>query len=142
MYIASLHHLTIYINSDFGERKVGICRYEDFPEGYYQKQKDDPYYKIGNGENQVEVNKRMSLALSKIVRENKNKRVIVVSHSTAIFSLLRNWCEIIKEDGIYKILYKGNCLLNGKMHSPDLFKLEFDDNENLLNIENIRDWED
>ncbi len=142
MWIADKTGLDIHIDSDFGERKVGISRYEDFPDGYYERQKEDPYYKVGDGENQIEVNQRMSLALSKVIRANKGKRIIIVSHSTAISFLLKNWCSMIKEDDYYVLSYKDHVLFNGKMHSPDLFKLEFDDEENLLNIEVIRDWEE
>ncbi len=72
-------------------------------------------------------------ALMKIMDENSGKKVVVVTHSTAIMFLLRKWCDI-EYDGNY--IYNGNIFFNGKWNYLETFKLEFEDN-NINSICNI-----
>ena len=136
-YIAQKNHIDINIMSDLGERKFGINSWEELPEDFERKQFLDEEYKIDSGENQKEVRERMYLALMNILKNNKDKRIAIVSHGTAISYLLRKWCDIKIEDNKMKYSYKGNTLLHNYFDYCETFKLEFDDNK-LRNIENIK----
>ena len=76
-------------------------------------------------------------AINKILKDYKNKRILVVSHATAISFLLKNWCNVSIEDDKLKYTYKDNILLHGYLNYLETFKLEFAEN-NLYNIERIR----
>jgi len=132
-YISERNNIDLNISSDFGERKVGIEKYEDMPEGYYAKQKDNSIYKIGIGENQIEVRERMTKAVNKLIEQHRGKKIAVVTHSTAISFFLTNWCELIKEEDYYLLKYKNKIITKGKMNSPEVFELNFIDS-NLYNI--------
>ena len=80
--------------SNLGERKFGIDSWNQLPENFERKQILDENYKIGTGENQKEVRDRMYFAIIKILNENKNKRIAIVSHATAISFLIKKWCDI------------------------------------------------
>ena len=97
----------------------------------------DENYKIGNGESQKEVSNRMHSTIMKILRENKNKRIAIVSHATAISYLLKKWCDIQVVDDKLKYSFNNNILLNGYFNYCETFKLEFDDNYELISIQNI-----
>ena len=134
-YIAERNNLEINVVSDLGERKFGINSWNELPEEFEKKQFLDDEYKIGNGENQREVRERMYNAIMKIVDENKEKRIAIVSHSTAITFLLRKWCEITND---YGMSFNDVNFFDGKWDYCKTFKLEFDNNNNLVSIKNIK----
>lgn len=137
-YIADKNNLDINVSSDLGERKFGIATWEELPDGLERKQFLDEEYKIGNGENQREVRDRMNRIVMKIVNENKDKRIAIVSHGTAISYLLKKWCDIEIEDDKMKYSFNGKILLHNYFDYCETFKLVFGDSNNLISIENIR----
>lgn len=136
-YLSTKDDLEINVISDLGERKFGINSWNELPESFERKQFLDENYKIGNGESQKEVSNRMYSTIMKILRENKNKRIAIVSHATAISYLLKKWCDIQVVDDKLKYSFNNNILLNGYFNYCETFKLEFDDNYELINIQNI-----
>ena len=136
-YIADKNNLDINIVSDLGERKFGITSWDELPDEFERKQFLDEEYKIGDGENQREVRERMYNAIMNIIDNNKDKRIAIVSHGTAISYLLKEWCDIELEEDKMKYSYKDKVLLHNYFNYCETFKLDFDDN-NLINIENIQ----
>ena len=66
-----------------------------------------------------------------------NKRIAIVSHATAIAFLLKKWCDIQIVDDKLRYTFQNRILLDGYFNYCETFKLEFDDNNQLMNIENI-----
>lgn len=124
----------INIDENFGERKFGINSWDELPSDFGERQFNDFDYKIGNGESIHQVIKREEDALKNILNECKNKKVLIVGHSTALAALFSKWCKI-NYDGPYT--YNGKEFFDGKWNYCETFKLEFDDN-NLISINNIR----
>lgn len=89
-YLAEKNILEINIVSDLGERKFGINSWDELPENFERKQFLDGNYKIGNGESQKEIRYRMYSTILEILNKNRNKRIAIVSHGTAISYLLKN----------------------------------------------------
>ena len=137
-YLAEKNNLEINIVSDLGERKFGINTWDELPENFERKQFLDENYKIGNGESQKEVSNRMYYAIMKILNQNKNKRIAIVSHATAISYLLKKWCDINIVDNKLRYSFNNNVLFDGYFNYCESFKLEFDDNKNIVDIENIK----
>lgn len=136
-YVAEKNNLEINIVSDLGERKFGISSWEELPENFERKQFLDENYKIGNGESQKEVSNRMYSTIMKILNENKNKRIAIVSHATAISYLLKKWCNINIVDDELRYNFNNNVIFDGYFNYCETFKLEFDDNNELVDIKNI-----
>lgn len=82
----------------------------------------------------------MYSSIIKILDENKEKKIAIVSHATAISYLLKKWCDIEIVDDKMRYSFNGNILLDGYFNYCETFKLEFNDNNVLVNIENIM-WE-
>lgn len=137
-YIANKNNLDINIVSDLGERKFGISTWEELPNGFERKQFLDENYKIGDGESQKEVSNRMYSVIMKILEENKNKRIAIVSHATAISYLLKKWCDIQIVDDKLRYSFNNNIILDGYFNYCETFKLVFDDKNKIINIENIK----
>lgn len=136
-YLSAKSGLEINIISDLGERKFGIDSWNQLPENFERKQFLDENYKIGDGESQKEVSNRMYSTIMKILDKNQNKRIAIVSHATAISYLLKKWCDIQVIDDKLRYNFNNNTILDGYFNYCETFKLEFDDNNKVINIENI-----
>ena len=93
-------------------------------------------YKTKNGESLNEVIKRELEALKYILNNYKEfncSKVLVVGHSTALASLFSVWCNITQEG----YFFKDKLFFDGKWNYCETFKLIFDDNDELISIENI-----
>lgn len=134
-YIALHNGVNINVIEDFDERKFGIDSYDELPENFEEMQKKDPNFKMEKGECQSDVAKRMYSSLIKVLNECMGKRVVIVSHATAITFLFMKL-------GIYKnkkIYFKNQVLIDDNFNwdAPEVFKLSFIDKE-LVSIENIK----
>ena len=134
-YLANKNNLEINIVSDFGERIYGVNNWNELPNNFEIMQFEDENYKLKNGESQKEVRERMYNKLVRIINNNKNKRIAIISHSTALLYLLGKWCHI-SYDG--NSTFNGKVFFNGKWNYCETFKLIFDDDLKLINIENIK----
>ena len=75
-YFAVNNNLKVNLDDRRRERIQGITTWEELSEDF--------------GESQIEVRKRMEEVFEEILNANKNKRVIIVNHSTATSFLLKN----------------------------------------------------
>lgn len=125
----------VKIEESFGERKFGINNWDELPSNFGEKQFKDFDYKLENGESINEVILREENALTEILQKHKGEKVLIVGHSTALASLFSKWCEI-SYTGPYK--YNGKEFFDGKWNYCETFRLEFDDENNLVSIENIK----
>ena len=135
--LSNIYNLPVNIINNIGERKFGISSWDELPIDFERKQLTDEDYKIGNGESQKEVKDRMYNALIKIIHNNVDKKIAIVSHATAISFLLKKWCDINFIDNKLQYIYKGKILLDGYFNHCETFKLVFD-GDILINIENIK----
>ena len=136
-YLAGRSNLEINVDSELGERKFGIDSWDELPEGFEKRQVMDENYKIGSGESQVEVRKRMYSVIMRILNSNRGKRIAVFSHATAIASLLKQWFNIEISKGKINVKFNGKTVFNDILNYCVSFKLEFDDNNNLVSVTGI-----
>jgi Fructose-2,6-bisphosphatase len=136
-YFASKNDLDILIDEDFRERRQGVSSYSELGEDFFTRQFEDENYKIGDGESQKEVRERMEKGLNNALEQYKDKRIVILSHATAIMFLFKKWCDITTDSFSFKITYKNKEVWNNQFDAPEVFKLTFDENE-LISIENIR----
>ena len=137
-YLSAKNNIEINIISDLGERKFGINSWNELPENFERKQFLDENYKLNNGENQKEVRDRMYSVIMKILNEYPDKRIAIVSHGTAISYLLKKWCEIDIFDNKLRCSFKNKMIFEVYFNYCETFKLEFDNENKLINIESIK----
>ena len=135
-YVCEQNKKPLFIDEDFNERKFGINSWEELPKDFFENQALDEEYKMPKGESKKEVKLRMYNALMKVVKQNKNKKALVVTHGSAMMFLFEEWCDITYDDG-YVVYFGNKLLLDRHMTAPDLFKLTFDDKNKLTDIEHI-----
>lgn len=135
-YIAELNNLRIKLDSRINERNLGINSINELPENFSKKSFDDKNLKFKNGESLNEVDKRFNEFINEILNKNNNKTVIVI-HGMILMSYLQTLCNFEFDGEKFKISYNNKIVINRKFKNPDVFKLEFDNENNLNNIENI-----
>lgn len=138
-YIAEKNRIPINIDSNLGERRLGdleelskIERTKKF--SYTTEQLLDCNLKNREGENSVEVRKRVIKSLNEIIRDNKNKRIVVVSHGADIKYTLLEWCTFNSDT--HEIMFKDKVIVGEKMNTPEVIKLSFKNNT-LIDIERL-----
>ena len=133
-YISNINKLNLIVNSAFGERKFGVNSWDELPTDFGLRQNNDENYKMGDGESQKEVRERVYKALMKVIDEYKDKRIVIVSHGSAILWLLKQWCDIDLKNKC--IIFNDKLILYDNIFNCTTFKLEFD-NKKLVDIEKI-----
>lgn len=134
-YFAFRNELKVNISALLGERKHGVHAWDELPANFEQMQLQEEDYKINDGESKKEVISRLKCILNRFLHEYKEKRILIVGHATAITFLLSEWCEI-SYDGPYK--FKGNEFFDGKWEYCTTFKLVIDDNNELIDIKQLK----
>ena len=134
-YFAYRNGLKVNVSEKLDERIHGVDSWDELPSDFEVHQFEDENYKLPNGECHKEVRERMINCISNILNNNKNKRILVVGHSTSTAILLKTWCNV-SYSGSY--IFKGNIFFDGKWNYCETFKLEFDDNNDLISIENLK----
>lgn len=128
----------INIDDRLGERLGGIPNLDITPEEYYKMQFDNPDFCFPEGETVNQIIKRMDEAINDIIEKNRWEESIVVSHGAAITFYLRKWCNIEitnVEKKIRRFEYNGNVIHEGVVNFIQCFKLIFNDNNQVINIE-------
>ena len=133
-YISNANNVNLIVNSAFGERKFGINSWDELPGDFGLRQNNDENYKVGDGESQKEVRERVYKALMDVIDKYKDKRIVIVSHGSAILWLLKQWCKVDLVDKY--VTFNDKIILEDNVFNCTTFKLEFDDNK-LVNIEKI-----
>ena len=133
-YISNANNVNLIVNSAFGERRFGINSWDELPTDFGLRQNNDENYKVGDGESQKEVRERVYRALIDVIDEYKDKRVVIVSHGSAILWLLKQWCDIDLKNKC--IIFNDKLILYDNIFNCTTFKLEFDDKK-LVNIEKV-----
>ena len=139
-YIAENNDIVLNVDERFGERRFGVKSMDELPKTFFEDQFRDWDYKLPNGESANEVSKRMNEALSELLSTYKDKNIVVVSHGTALSTMLSKWCNIELNESTKKMkfYFDNQLVFDGNWDCPELFRLLFDDNNRLIKIENIK----
>ena len=118
-YLLDKQNLKVNIDDRFDERRTGLKENEKIPY-LFKKQCDDPTFKAPNGESQ-------------------GKRIAIFSHAYAMMFLLLKWCELIEVRNNQELAFcfKDKVVFDKGINSPDVFKLIFNEECELISIENI-----
>lgn len=137
-YFIFQKNLKLNIDERFNERKKGNIDLNNNPQ-FISEQYWNKELKAEGGESQIEVNKRMSEAFWDVVKNNKNKKSVIISHGTAMSFLLMNWCELVEVNSNYLRVFKynGEILINRIFKAPEVFKITINNENQITNIENL-----
>lgn len=140
-YISIKNNIYINITNKLNERKIGDI--SGISKSFWLTQLEDEDAKAIDGESRREVTKRMLDLVDEILLKYKNKRIVLVTHATAITFLLMNFCTLLSanlETKSRHLIYKDKDVINDTIGCPEVFKLLFDEDNNLIDIKLIRDF--
>ena len=137
-YLLEKQNLQVNIDERFDERRSGKPN-DDIVKDWWVRQYIDENYKTEGGESQKEVRERFEQAFNEVLEANKGKRVAIFAHAYAITFFIMKWCkfEYMGEKDYIKFTFNNKEIFNKKINAPEVFKLEFDENNDIINIENI-----
>lgn len=131
-YIAEKNNCDFIIDNNLGERKMGT---EIKTSDFWITQLFDSDAKTADGESQNEVRKRMLIVLENVLKEYRGKRIVLVSHATAITFLLMNWCKLEDAELKFKrrkLSFDNKEVINDSFGTPEVFRLIFEDDKVVL----------
>ena len=137
-YLLEKQNLDANIDDRFDERRAGKPN-DNIVKDWWLRQYTDENYKTEGGESQKEVRERFTEAFNEVLKANKGKRIAIFSHAYAITFFIMTWCKF-KYNGNkdnMQFYFRNKKIFDKKINAPEVFKLEFDENNKILNIENI-----
>jgi len=136
-YLLERQNLKVKIDDRLDERRAGKPNDKEVP-NWFIKQYFEPEYKTEGGESQLDVRNRMEEVINEILDKHDSKRIAIFTHGYAITFYLLKYCKLIDiYDKKLKYEYKGNIFFDKTINAPEVFKLTFDENKNLENLELI-----
>ena len=137
-YLLEKQNLKVNIDERFDERRVGIPN-DDVVKDWLTEQYKNENYKTVGGESQKEVRERFTEAFNEALEKNKGKRIAIFTHGYAMTFFIMTWCkfEYIKETDTFKLTYKDKELFDRRINAPEVFKLELDGANNLIDFKVI-----
>lgn len=134
-YLAESNNLKIKLDDRINERKFGVKYIKDLPKNFTEISFDDKDFKINDGESLNDVDNRFNSFINDLLNDDVNK-VAIVMHGIILLSYLKTICNYFKFDGRnFEIKYNNKIILNGTPKNPSIFKVVFNDNKKIINIE-------
>ncbi len=135
-YIALENNTIINVDDRLNERKVGEMG-EMRASEFERLQRKDFDFKLSGGESLNQTKKRVVEAMKNILMFESGNRVAVISHATAITTLLTAWCETgYNVDDNIILSFEDETIVDGRYTAPMMFKVTFD-GMNVKDIKNI-----
>ena len=136
-YISELNNLSLNLNDRINERNLGVSKISELSSNFNSNSFKDKDYKYMNGESLNEVDCRFQSFINEIL-DSDYTRIVIVFHGIILLSYLQKICDYFSfDENLFFIKYKDNMVLNGKLKNLDVFKLTFDDYENIISVSRI-----
>ena len=136
-YLAESNDLKIKLDDRINERKFGVKYIKDLPSNFTKISFDDKTFKVNDGESLNDVDNRFSSFINDLLNDDVGK-VVIVMHGIILLSYLKTICNYFKFDGKnFEIKYNDKIILKGTPKNPSVYKIEFDNNKNIINVEYV-----
>ena len=136
-YLAESNNTRIKLDERINEREFGVQYIKDLPSDFTKLSFEDKNFKVNNGESLNEVDNRLKIFINDLLDNNSNK-IAIVMHGIILLSYLKTICNYFEFDGRnFNIKYNENIILNGTPKNPSVYKIEFNDNKEVINVEYV-----
>ena len=137
-YLLKKQNLKFNIDERFDERRSGIPN-NNIVHDWWLRQYIDENYRTEGGESQKDVRERFTEAFNEVLKANKGKRIAIFSHGYAITFFIMTWCKFKynSEKDDMQFYFKNKKIFDKKLNAPEVFKLEFDENNKIVDLKNI-----
>lgn len=139
-YIAEENNINLNIDERFKERVIGDISVdkEKFSEFWLGQLKNENL-KLSNGESRLEVQERMYNGIMDVLNNTKETSIGILTHGASMTFLLMKWCNLVyaNKEKVRTLEFKGKQIINRVFNTPEVFKLTFSENNELIDIENL-----
>jgi hypothetical protein len=136
-YLAEYNNLKIKLDERINEREFGVDYINDLPEDFTKISFEDKTFKVNNGESLNDVDNRFKSFIKDLL-DKENNRIAIVMHGIILLSYLKTICNHFEFDGEnFNIKYNDNIVLDGKPKNPSIYKVVFDSNQKIINVEYV-----
>lgn len=136
-YLAEKNNIKIELDERINERIFGIERLSELPKDFNKLSFDDKNYKMKNGESFNDVDKRFINFITDLLNQNNNSYILFI-HGLILLSYLETICDF-EFDGVnFDIKFNGKVILDGNPKSPSVYKITYDDNKKVIDVDIIR----
>ena len=135
-YLAEVNDVRLRIDNRINEREFGIEYISDLPENFVINQFKDRNLKYENGESLNDVSKRFDSFIEEILNNGSKENVLFI-HGIVLMNYLSEICSVNFDGEKFNVIFNDKLILDGKMKNPDIYKIVFDDNNKVVDVENI-----
>ncbi len=136
-YLAESNNIRIKLDERINEREFGVEYIKDLPSDFTKISFEDKNFKVNNGESLNQVDNRLKSFINDLLDNDSNK-IAIVMHGIILLSYLKTICNHFEFDGRnFNIKFNDNVVLDGTPRNPSIYKIEFDDNKNVVNVEYV-----
>lgn len=136
-YLSELNNLKIKLDDRINEREFGVKYFDEIPENFTKDSLENKDLKVGNGESLNELDTRFKNFINELLNNEKDN-VVIVLHGIILLSYLKTICTHFTYDGKnFEIKFNNNIVLNGKPNNPSIYKIQYDENKTVINVEQI-----
>lgn len=135
-YLAENNNLKIRLDDRINEREFGIKYLSELPKDYNKESFDNKDLKLDGGESLNDVDSRFNSFITDLL--NNNDKVAIIMHGIILLSYLQTICTEFSFDGRnFSIKYNDNIILNGSPKNPSIYKIEYDNNNQVINVDYV-----
>ena len=135
-YLAEKNNIKIELDKRIDERIFGVETLNDLPKDFNKLSFDDKNFKMEKGESFNEVDSRFINFINDLLEQDSNKNVLVI-HGLILLSYLETICDFSFDGNIFDIKYKNKVIINGNPKSPSVYKITYNDNKEVIDVELI-----
>lgn len=136
-YLAEKNNIKIELDKRINERIFGVETLNDLPKDFNKLSFDDKNFKMEKGESFNEVDTRFINFINDLLGQESNKNVLVI-HGLILLSYLEKICDFSFDGNIFDIKYKDKVIINGNPKSPSVYKITYNDNKEVINVNIVR----
>ena len=125
-YYASYKNVDININSFLNDLRIGDMGRRNIKMLRFMQERDFDF-KFNHGESLNEVNKRMSIAVDRIVKKNGNKNMVIFTQKSAILGFLLDKLDKgYNLDDRLVLSFNERVIIDDNLSDVDIIKLELE----------------
>lgn len=135
-YLAEKNNLKIKLDKRIDERKLGCDKVSELPDNFSANSFKNKDLKFKTGESLNDVDKRFQEFLNEMLNGKAHKIVLVI-HGMILMSYLQTMCNFEFNGNTFNITFNNKEVINRRFNNPDVFKIDYDDSNQVIDITNI-----
>ena len=135
-YVADINNKKIILDSRINERELGVDNISELPDNFSNDSFVNKDLKYKNGESLNEVDIRFNSFMNEILNKEETNIALFI-HGMIMLSYLQNNFDYEFNGRRLKLTFNNNVVYDDDMKAPMVFKITFDDNNNIIDIKSI-----